>query len=451
MLPLFDANSPLLRHGVLRWCGDAHGSDLAQPLRVSREWLDALTGRSAFRAKPEVDVISACERAAIDPDLAMRIQPLLHAARAGQPIRLILQGPHGVGKHTLARGIAQALQVPLVRVDLRDCTSTVDLQSTLQRAMNTALARCALPYLHGAGRLQARDPQLVRTLQSLLADQSISFVLALTASLPFAHGAAVAAERLELDLPSPTTRRRVWNAALQRHAVTVATAEIEAVAARFVLSGAQIEQAASDVAHRLNRDGTTSASSADLAAAARALCGNELAQMAQRVRAVAGFDSLVAATEVEAQLREICARVRLRDQVRRHWIGNSVHGRNVGVNALFAGPPGTGKTMAAEIVACELGLDLFRSICRRWSASTSARPKRTWTAFSTRQTNANAILFFDEADALFGKRSRSEGRPRSLRQHRDRLSAAEDGSSTTAWRSWPPTCKRTCDEAFSRR
>ena len=405
MLPLFDANSPLLRHGVLRWCGDAHGSDLAQPLRVSREWLDALTGRSAFRAKPEVDVISACERAAIDPDLAMRIQPLLHAARAGQPIRLILQGPHGVGKHTLARGIAQALQVPLVRVDLRDCTSTVDLQSTLQRAMNTALARCALPYLHGAGRLQARDPQLVRTLQSLLADQSISFVLALTASLPFAHGAAVAAERLELDLPSPTTRRRVWNAALQRHAVTVATAEIEAVAARFVLSGAQIEQAASDVAHRLNRDGTTSASSADLAAAARALCGNELAQMAQRVRAVAGFDSLVAATEVEAQLREICARVRLRDQVRRHWIGNSVHGRNVGVNALFAGPSGTGKTLAAEIVACELGLDLFRidlsAVVSKYIGETEKNLDRVFAA----ATNANAVLFFDEADALFGKRS----------------------------------------------
>ena len=246
-----------------------------------------MTGRSAFRAKPEVDVISACERAAIDPDVAVRIQPLLHAARAGQPIRLILQGPHGAGKHTLARGIAQALQMPLLRVDLRDCASTAELQSTLQSARNTASACRALPYLHGAGRLQAREPQLVRALQSLLAGQSFNFVLALSAPLPFGHGAVVEAERVELDLPSPTTRQRVWTAALQRHAVTVKPAEIDAVAARFVLSGAQIEQAASDVAHQVNHSGMTSANGVDLAAAARDLCGNELAQMAQRVRAIA--------------------------------------------------------------------------------------------------------------------------------------------------------------------
>ena len=405
MLVRFEADSPLMRHGLLLWCKDAGGSDIAQPLRVSREWIDVLTGRSTFHTKQAAEMISACERAAIDPDVAVLVEPLLREARAGRTLRLILQGPHGAGKQTLARGIAQALRVTLIRVDLRDCTSTAELQSILKSSTNIALARGGLLYLHGAGRLQTRDLQLVRTLQSLLADQSLSFILALSAPLPFAHGPAVSAQHVELHLPSPSTRRMVWSAALQRHAVAFAAAEIDAVAARFILSGAQIEQAASDVAHRLRRDGNTGASVADLAAAARALCGSELAQMAQRVRAVAGFDSLVATSEVQAQLREICACVKLREQVRRCWIGNSVHGRNVGVNALFAGPSGTGKTLAAEVVACELGLDLFRidlsAVVSKYIGETEKNLDRVFAA----ATNANAVLFFDEADALFGKRS----------------------------------------------
>ena len=82
-----------------------------------------------------------------------------------------------------------------------------------------------------------------------------------------------------------------------------------------------------------------------------------------------------------------------------------MHGRNVGVNALFAGPSGTGKTLAAEIVACELGLDLFRidlsAVVSKYIGETEKNLDRVFAA----ATNANAVLFFDEAEALFGKRS----------------------------------------------
>ena len=77
-----------------------------------------------------------------------------------------------------------------------------------------------------------------------------------------------------------------------------------------------------------------------------------------------------------------------------------------GVSALFAGPSGTGKTMAAEIIARELGLDLYKiDLSGVVSASTSAKPRRTSSGSSVRPRTRNAILFFDEADALFGKRS----------------------------------------------
>jgi len=82
--------------------------------------------------------------------------------------------------------------------------------------------------------------------------------------------------------------------------------------------------------------------------------------------------------------------------------------------------------MAAEILANELGLDLYTIDLSGVSASTSARPKRTWTASSPPES-ANAILFFDEADALFGKRSEvrdsTTGTP-----HRDLVLAPEDGA-----------------------
>jgi SpoVK/Ycf46/Vps4 family AAA+-type ATPase len=105
------------------------------------------------------------------------------------------------------------------------------------------------------------------------------------------------------------------------------------------------------------------------------------------------------------QLREICQRVAGRETVLDHWGFSQRVSYGSGVNALFSGPSGTGKTMAAEVMAHELGVDLFRvdlaGIVSKYIGETEKNLDRVFTAAE----DANGIIFFDEADALFGKRS----------------------------------------------
>src|SRR5207302_8258339 len=117
------------------------------------------------------------------------------------------------------------------------------------------------------------------------------------------------------------------------------------------------------------------------------------------------WTDLVLPEDSLAQLREICQRVAHRHRVLGEWEFGRKLSLGKGVNALFAGPSGTGKTMAAEVIAHELELDLYKidlsGVVSKWVGETEKNLGRIFAAAE----NANAILFFDEADALFGKRS----------------------------------------------
>jgi hypothetical protein len=219
-------------------------------------------------------------------------------------------------------------------------------------------------------------------------------------------------------LPPTAERRVAWTVALSHLGVDVDPASIAAVAARFRLDSLQIEQAAMMSARGL-RDDATSAGAIDaddggdgvarrveheLFQASRAL-GHEIDRLATVVPLVATWDDLVLPVSTIAQLREICARVRHHELVFGDWGFERRSSLGTGVSALFSGPSGTGKTMAAGIVAKDLGLELVRvdlsGVVSKYIGETEKNLDRI---FGTAE-RANAILLFDEADALFGKRS----------------------------------------------
>src|SRR5262249_23042894 len=140
----------------------------------------------------------------------------------------------------------------------------------------------------------------------------------------------------------------------------------------------------------------------DLYEACRAQSHHQLHTLARQIVPLYSWSDIVLPDDSRMQMQELCARVAQRHRVL-HACG---FGRKLslgkGVNALFAGPSGTGKTMAAEIIANELGLELYKidlsGIVSKYIGETEKNLDRV---FSTAE-NANAILFFDEADALFG-------------------------------------------------
>jgi SpoVK/Ycf46/Vps4 family AAA+-type ATPase len=117
------------------------------------------------------------------------------------------------------------------------------------------------------------------------------------------------------------------------------------------------------------------------------------------------FDELVLPEEQLAQIREIASQAQHRAHVYERWGFGAKLNRGRGIAALFAGPSGTGKTMAAEILANELDLDLYRidlaSVMSKYIGETEKNLRRVFDAAE----ESGAILFFDEADSLFGKRS----------------------------------------------
>ncbi|MCU1693860.1 MAG: ATPase central domain protein, partial [Frankiales bacterium] len=140
-------------------------------------------------------------------------------------------------------------------------------------------------------------------------------------------------------------------------------------------------------------------------AAARAANGSALQRLARRVRPGVGWDDLVLAPAPLVSLREVAVRARHREQVLGDWHMRPGGGRGYGVAALFAGDSGTGKTMSAEVIAADLGLDLYvvdlATVVDKYVGETEKNLERIFTAAAS----VNGVLLFDEADAVFGKRS----------------------------------------------
>ncbi|MGW4885333.1 ATP-binding protein, partial [Streptomyces murinus] len=143
----------------------------------------------------------------------------------------------------------------------------------------------------------------------------------------------------------------------------------------------------------------------DLRAAVRAQNGAGLARLARRVEPAVGWDDLVLPAPTHRGLRELAVRARHREQVLGQWRMRPGGGRGRGVIALFAGESGTGKTMSAEVVAADLGMDLYvvdlSTVVDKYIGETEKNLERIFTEASA----VNAVLLFDEADAIFGKRS----------------------------------------------
>jgi SpoVK/Ycf46/Vps4 family AAA+-type ATPase len=143
----------------------------------------------------------------------------------------------------------------------------------------------------------------------------------------------------------------------------------------------------------------------DLQAGARAQNAGGLERLARRVEPHAGWDDLVLPDDVRVQLCELVARARHRDRVLDEWRVGSSATRGRGITALFAGESGTGKTLAAEIIATALGLDLYvidlSTVVDKYIGETEKNLDRIF----NEADRVNGVLLFDEADAIFGKRS----------------------------------------------
>jgi len=226
--------------------------------------------------------------------------------------------------------------------------------------------------------------------------------LALVGGPEVVGGLPASAGIVEVTHPTRQEQLDLWRSALSLPG-TGSTPEVEAgleqVVEQFDLDAETIDA----VAAKLRAGGGFAAS--DLWDAVRRQRRPRLESAAQRIRPVATWDDLVLPEQQLAQLEQIASQVRHRHRVHRDWGFAARMNRGLGVSVLFAGESGTGKSMTAEVLARDLDLDLFRidlsAVVSKYIGETEKNLRHLFDAAE----GGGVILFFDEADALFGKRS----------------------------------------------
>jgi hypothetical protein len=208
-------------------------------------------------------------------------------------------------------------------------------------------------------------------------------------------------EVLVLRSPDASSRARIWRQALLQRGIRAPDGAVDDVARLFALYPEQIRRAAA----RAGRvDGSGRADLQTLVTGARLERSTALNALAQRVPLVHEWSDLVLPGPTMCRLREFASAIRCREMVFREWSFLREAG-TTSLRALFSGASGTGKTLAASVVARDLGLDLFRidlsAVVSKYIGETEKNLERIFSAAE----GSNAILLFDEADALFGKRS----------------------------------------------
>ena len=426
----FASDSPLFRNKLAHLFPDPHQTQpplLSHYFKLDDQVIRLLLGQTGLDAR----LSSFCRL--INPSVTFdelhlsvevkRALPFLlqHAGRDGSTIGLYFQGRAGSGRRAAAEALAQASGVSLLIVDLAEALlADLDVDAVVKFICREARFQKSILYLDDFDVFTS-DPRMLprqkRFTSRLAKELAGACIIAGTQPWSPSVGGLEGVAVVPFDVPSFDERLKCWQQDLSAAGAHVEESDLSALAGRFRLTPTQIADAAKtarvqalwQMAQTEPSDGkdipVAQPSVSELFAAARRQTGHELAALAHKIEPVHTWTDIILPDDAMSQLREIVLRVVHRHRVLDEWGFDRKLSSGKGINALFAGASGTGKTMAAEVIASELGLELFKidlaSVVSKYIGETEKNLERIFAAAE----QANAILFFDEADALFGKRS----------------------------------------------
>jgi ATP-dependent 26S proteasome regulatory subunit len=397
------------------------GSSLSRPLKLDERVAEFLMGRRQM--DPQLDgmarlVLPGAEprSVVVDEDLAERLFTFVEACWGieSEPRRVVihLRGPLGAGKRALAESVCGRGGLALVVADLEKLLNgTLPFAEGVYRLGREAVLQPAALCIESLDALAAdweKNRSRLETLfEAFNVFSRLTFLLGREAWTPhrLAHGPTFVA--VNVPAPDARTSARLWETYLARETDVASDVNATELASRFRL-GTGVMHEALVVAHDLARwraPREARVTMADVTAACRTLTSARLSTLARKITPRQTWDDIVLPADQLAQLRELCNQARYRHVVHAEWGFERKLPLGRGLSALFSGPPGTGKTMAAQVIASEFQLDLYQidlsQVVSKYIGETEKNLRKVFDEADASQ----AILFFDEADALFGKRS----------------------------------------------
>lgn len=342
------------------------------------------------------------------PDAAMWLPEIAEPMRAAMPYAplIYMQGGVEMGQLEMALALCASQGLPLVRVDMAALAAKdAALEENWRLALREAyLNNGALMVDHWESALnEARMPSPALW-ESLAAYPQTVFISARGEWEPVDVNRERRMLRMSFAIPEYRERFDVWQSAVSKYQTALQVEDLEETSSKFGFTRAQIGRAVQTAVDLAQSRGDV-VQKADLYAGAQAHANLQLGTLARRIVPRFGWDDLILPPEQLTQLKEMSARLRFSHVVQDEWGFGDAMPNSAGISALFAGDSGTGKTLSAEVIAKDLGLVMYKidlsAVVSKYIGETE---KNLNTIFTTAQSS-NAILFFDEADALFGKRS----------------------------------------------
>jgi hypothetical protein len=370
----------------------AQASIVDAPMHIDERVLHFLWGASgidpllaAVARKIEVDLPLPRSSANVVDRLARGL------SLSSSPAVVVLVGRGASARRHVAAAAARQLGLTLYAINASELPTNISERDLFARVWERdALLENALLLV------EVDDSSDTRGLSGFLSRVHAPIVVSARNAPPLAE------PRLSVEVPVPTTEEQElllrWTLGSRAGELN---GELRQISSHFRLDPAAI----SDVGVQLSLVDGEQPLAESLWEACRARGRGRLDDLAQRIEPVASWRDLVLPDAELAQLRSIAVHVRQRDRVLDEWGFAAQGSRGLGMSALFAGVSGTGKTMAAEVLANDLRLDLYRidlsQLVNKYIGETEKNLRRVFDAAD----ETGAILLFDEADALFGKRS----------------------------------------------
>ena len=416
--------APLMDNGILNIFdepGAIYQPLLAKSVKVDDNIVDFLLDKNTVDARlkpfstfvsPEISIESLpLENSVLDrlADFGDRMGK--HHRDSVEGLFFYFNGPYGSGKRISGEALCHNAGLSMLFIDVKKLIlSPADPAETIGLILREAKLKNAGIYVSEVNHLFAHSERiqdwnytLFRSIQSYRglvifsgADQRGDHF--------FVEGLPLI--RVEFPLPSYKMRKRLWQKHLNDMDTEPEPADVSELATRFRLTSGQIRDIVRTA--RVNkRDGhkNNQIPLDDLFETCRSCTRHKLVSLTVKVKPRRSWKDIVLPKDQMEILQEICKYVKHQSTVLDAWGFGKKLVFSKGLNVLFAGPSGTGKTMAAEILAGELGLDLYRidlsTVVSKYIGETEKNLDRIF----REAEHSNAILFFDEADALFGKRS----------------------------------------------
>jgi len=375
----------------------------SSPLRIDERILHYLAGIQELDERLDGVVNPVHTHGEVTPSQAAGVDlvdRLWSDAPARWPI-VQLCGPDRAARTSVAEAACRRLGIPLNRLRVATMPGAAPEIELLGRLCDRESALTGSALLFDFDAAEGRSDDAARGSAVALADRLLGPVL-LSSQEPIG-GLDQPTIRIDVNKPARHEQRDLWIASLGALGSDL-NGEVEHLVGQFDLSVRAI-RAAGAIALATPSPERELSLGRVLWDASRMQARPRLDDLAQRIEPEADWDELVLPQPQRQTLREMLIHARHRARVYGDWGFFAKGSRGLGISALFSGPSGTGKTMAAEVLAGELHLDLYRidlsSVVSKYIGETEKNLRRVFDAAE----DGGTILLFDEADALFGKRS----------------------------------------------